>query len=198
MTADLATIETGLSELFARLMEVPCDWRKKPRGMHVRACAQLDDLTSNGVGVDDSVWRDVDVAGEPTTVDADVAAVRETVQGIRERTLQVTVWSPRQTLAESARFYLERLRTRLRWSSSLDALRAIGVGLVGVEAIQLLDHAQDGRDVSEAAMDLRITHAVAEADEPVPFIERGHVTGSVESAGGEEIAALEIDLNPEP
>lgn len=198
MPAQLAVIEEKLPELFGRLMEIPCDWRNKPRGMHVGARAQIDDLTSNGVGVDDSVWENVDSTGEPTSVPEDVDAVRETVQGIRERTIQVGVWSPRQTLSQSASAYLELLRTRLRWRSSLDALRAMGVGLIRIEATQPIDPTQDDHEISEAVMDVRITHAVASSDASIPFIETVHITGKLQSAAGVELVPLEIDLNPSP
>lgn len=169
---DLATLDTGLPTFLTALLGIPCDWRKQPRQVHVSASAQLDILTSNGVGWDELTSHDV--SGPATT---------ETVYGLREMTIQVTVWSLSQKLAESARFYLERLRTRLRWSSSLAALDALGIALIGVMPMVLIDAPQDGRTPSQGSLDLRFAFGVAESDAPAPFIEKVDVNRTVDGDG---------------
>lgn len=166
---DLATIDAGLPTFLKTLLGIPCEWRKTPRTMHVGPSMQLDIITSNGIGWDELVSRD---ASGPAT--------QEIVYGLREMTLQVTVWSLSQKLAESARFYLELLRTRLRWTSSLQALDALGLALIGVMPMVLIDAAQDGRTPSQASLDLRLSYGVAESDAPVPFIGKVDITRTID------------------
>jgi hypothetical protein len=171
---DLAALDdevTGLAKFFATLLEIPCDWRKQPRAMHCAPSALLDLVTSGPIGVDELV-----------SADAPGPATTETVYGLREMTVQVTVWSLSQKLGASARFFLERLRTRLRWTSSVTALAMLGLALVGVEPIVLADAPQDGRTASQASMDLHFTFGVAESDAPTPFIESVDLARSIDGA----------------
>lgn len=179
MTAlDWTAIEdesTGLPSLLSTLMGVPVEWRNQPRKMQRGAHATLDVLAPTSIGVDQSSWQDV---GDPAT------AVEETIRGDRELTLQVSVWSPSQSLAESARKYLGDLRTRLRWESSLSSLRALGVALVRIEDVADADVEQDGRIRSAATMDVRLAYIDVETDAEIPYIETAEATGEVENAEG--------------
>lgn len=169
--ATWAQMQTDLPPLFTALLGIPCDWRTQPRGMHTGARAQLDVIGGVGRGVDEPTWDDVpadDVADPPV-------AVRATVHGIREMTLQVSVWALRQTLDQSAREYLERLRLRLRFPSTVVALDALGLAVVGIERVVQIDPEADGRKQSEASMDVRIAYGVRESDTAIPYIETARI-----------------------
>lgn len=166
--ADWATLDAELPPLIGRLLELPCDWRKRPRTMKVGASAQLDIIAEGAIGVDDRKW-----------VDQSSGDVSARVTGQRVMTLQVTVWAAVQPLARSARRYLERLRLRLRFPSTLDALAALELALVDTEALVQLDPAEDGRTVSQASLDVRLAYALDDDDEPIPTIERAEVAGRI-------------------
>lgn len=156
-------IETDLAALLAELLGIPCDWRSKPRQMTAGPRAQLDYLTGSALGIDEPVLADWPSA-LPTSVQA-------TVYGLREFTLQVSVEAFAQTLASSARSYLETLRTRLRLPSVLVRLAALGLAVVAIERTVQLDPTQDARVQSVAAMDIRFAHGASESDAPIPYIE---------------------------
>jgi hypothetical protein len=127
MTAiDWQKVEDELPALVKTLTGVPCQFRDQPRKMERGAVATLDILGQSSIGVDDKRWEDV---GDPAT------DVQETVVGDREMTVQVSVWSPSQSLAKAARTHLNVLRTRLRWESAQKTLRGMGLALVRVEDV---------------------------------------------------------------
>lgn len=191
---DYARLETELPLLFAELLGIPCDWRKRPRKQHTDACAQLDVISNASIGGDERAWVDVD-----SDADTVVDSIQATVYGVRELVVQVSVWSPVQSLATSARAYLERLRTRLSLPSSLDAIKALELALVGVEDLVLTDPDQDGRTRSEASIDVRFAYGHDETEAAaIPFLETVRVTSSsARDVQGDPLgAALQIDINP--
>lgn len=192
---DWATLQTELPSLLGDLLELPCDWRKQPRKMHTDARAQLDLVSHTGLGVDETSWTELDEDD-----DDEPDHVRATVHGLRELAVQVSVWSPSQSLDKSARRYLERLRTRLYLPSSLERIKALELALVGVEDLVLLDPSEDGREVSEAAMDVRLAGGSSELDAPIPFIETARVRSEhLRNAAGDPLpSSAQIDTNPEP
>jgi hypothetical protein len=161
-------IETDLTAIFAELLGIPCDWRAKSRQMTTGARAQVDYLTGSALGIDEPVMSDW-----PSALPTSIAT---TVYGLREFVLQVSVESWTQSLATSARAYLETLRTRLRLPSVLVRLAALGLSVVAIEQTVQLDRTQDGRVVSSAAMDLRFAHGVSESDALIPYIETVRIT----------------------
>ncbi len=188
MGYDWSTLQTELPALIAALMEIPCDWRKQPRKMQQGAHASLDALAPTALGVDDVRWADV---GDPAT------GVQATVVGQRELTLQVSVWSPQQTLGSSARVYLERLRTRLRWPSTKETLRDLGLALVRIETVVDVDPVEDGRVRSMSTMDVRIAYGASETDAEIPYIEDARITSTFSNAAGDQLGpALQIDISP--
>lgn len=188
---DWATLQAGLPTLFGDLLGVRCQWRTQPVQMVQGASATIDVLGQVALGVDERTWADVEEDGE-------VVGVQATQHGLREMTLQITCWAPSQTLGNSARAALELLRLRLRMPSSLARLRALGLALVTIEPVVLGDVVQDMRARSQASMDVRVTYAVSEADEVIPYIERARVKSEhLENAGGAPLpASVQIDLNP--
>jgi len=186
---DWATLETELATLLSSLLEIPCQWRTQPTKLHQGAHAFVDALAPTALGADDVRWADV--GGTPETPDF----VQATVVGQRELTLQVSVWSPSQSLSSSARMYLERLRTRLRWPSTLEALRGLGLALVTTENVVDVDPVQDGRVRSQSTLDVRIAYGALEADAQIPWIEDARVTGTFTDAAGDP-SPYSFDLNP--
>lgn len=167
-------IETDFAAILAELLNIPCDWRGKPRQMHVGATAQIDYLTGNGLGVDEPI--DADVPADPPT-DPPVG-VQATVYGLREFTVQVSVETQTQTLSTSARAYLETLRDKLALPSVIVRLAAIGLALVRIERTVQSDPTRDGRVHSEASLDLRLSHGTATVDAAIPYIETVRVTST--------------------
>ncbi len=188
---DWATLQAELPTLFGDLLGVRCQWRTQPAQMVQGASATIDVLGTFAIGVDERTWADVTEGGEAVGVQA-------TQHGLREMTLQVTVWAPSQILGNSARASLELLRLRLRMPSSLARLRALGLALVTIEAVVPGDVVQDMRARSQASMDVRVTYAVSEADEVIPYIERARVKSEyLEHAGGAPLpASVQVDVNP--
>lgn len=188
---------TGIAAIFAAAMEIPCALRGEPEKAHVGASAVVDFLGELGLGVDE-----VSYVANPADVPTEVIP---TVYGLREQTLQVSVWSPSQKLEESARVYASRLRTRLRFPSVLAQLRALGVAIVRIADVVTLDVDQSSRLRSGAALDVTISYGVVDADEPIEFIEEAQVTsfdeegaGQIVGAGGEVLGdPLQIDSLPE-
>lgn len=193
---ELATVQTQLPALLTSLLGIPCQWRTQPKQMIVGTQATLDWLGGTGLGADERSLTDVDAAGAPTEVDADIAAVEETVYGLREATVQVTALSLDQTLDKSARAYLETLRTRLRWTSTVEAMKAMGLALVGIQPIVQLDPTKDGRINSQASLDIRLAYGVAETDAPGPFIETARATSAIDDASSTPLtASLQVDVD---
>lgn len=194
---DWATLDTELPVLFAELLEIPCDWRKKARPMHTSARAQLDIVSNASVGIDEVAWAELDEEPEGSP-DGEPESVQATVHGTRELVLQVSVWSPSQSLAASARSHLEELRTRLYLPSTLERIKALELALVNVEDLVLLDPTEDGREVSEAAVDVRLAYGHSATDAAIPFIETARIqSASARDAAGTVLgSSVQIDINP--
>ena len=181
-------LKDGLATLCASLLGISCQWRDQPQKLQQGAWATLDALAPSSLGVDDTRWADV---GSPAT------GVRATVVGQRELTLQVTAWSPRQTPSLSARALLEQLRTRMRWPSTLETLRQLGVALVRIEDVADVDPPQDGRRMSQATLDVRVAYAASETDVEIPYIEDAHLSSTFANAAGDQLgAAVQMNINP--
>lgn len=97
----------------------------------------------------------------------------ETVTGRREVTIRVKVESIYQDGNRDARFYLERMRTRIAWSSILEAFDAAGLGFQDVALATLIGETRDNRKPSIAVFDVRVNVLATEQDPTLwPTIER--------------------------
>jgi acyl dehydratase len=109
-------------------------------------------------------------AGSPVRLPSVLAPLYDTALGLRGITLRVKVEAYDQRPDGTARAFLERLRTRVRWKSSYYALAALGLGLE--ESLSLIDlsraTAMDSRVTSVAALDLRFNRPSTETD-PTPY-----------------------------
>lgn len=188
---------TGLTALIGGLVSLPCDWAGQPRRQHTSARIELDVLGGRGIGIDDRGWANVSEVPSGGG-SAEVTGVRARVEGVRELTLQIQVWSPTQTLATTARRYLGEIRTRLRLPSTLAALKAFGLAIVTLEDVVPLDPPEDGRRVSRAAMDVRLAYTAFANDEPVPFIETARVRSDVLRHPGGDPLPFQQDTHPPP
>ncbi len=181
--ATWAALETGLPALFTSLLGLPVDFRTQPIGMRQGSRAYLDVVDVRTVGDDERVWAN-----------DGVTAVKETVLGLREMSIQVSVTSHSQELHESARFYLDRLKARLRWASSIASLKALGLALVDIEPVVQVDPTTDNRAVSRATMDIRFAYGVSETDAAIPFIETARIRSDLLRNPGGTAVTPQIDV----
>jgi hypothetical protein len=212
---DWVDLQTGLPALITTLLGgVPCQWRTQPRQMITSASTGgvttlLDILNLDTVG-DERVWvGTVDLETEESTLLETESeellftetGFVETIYGLREMTIQVTAWTLHEQIGTSERSYLERLRTRLRLTSSQAALSELGLAIVNIESVVQTQTVENNRYIAQASLDIRFAYGVAESDDPAPFIETVHAfSESLRDAGGTpEPAGLQIDQTiPEP
>lgn len=189
------TLDDRLPLFFADLLGIHVEWGDQPQKFRQGAQATLDILAPTGIGVDDVIFEDIDDPGMPGTP----RAIRATVIGQREFTMQVSVWTPSQKLQRSARKYLGRLRTRLRLPTSLEKMRELGIAFIRVEALVDQDFIQDGRTRSRSLMDIRFGCSVVEVDEEIPYISSARVSsGTTDQPGGPGKGIENPDGNPSP
>lgn len=185
---DWATLQTGLTVFVRSLLgDIATQWGDQPTKFVQGPSATIDLLAPEAVGVDDRIWEDV---GSP-----DPTAVKETAIGHREIVVQVTVTSISQKLQDSARMYLERLRTRLRWTSSIGSLAALGLGLLEIGPVIEIDPIENGRVISRSALEVRCSYVHSETDAEIPFIETARISSELEDAAGDPLpAGLQFDI----
>lgn len=167
---------------------MPCDWADQPRRVHVGPRAQLTIISTPSSGVEDR--RRHVVSG---------ALVEEAI-GQRAMVLQLDVWSPRQPLEQSARRYIETLRTRLAFDSTQTALKTLRLSLQRVGDPVDLDAIEDGRTISRWAIDVTLGYAWSERDEDHvgTWIETGRITtDTVRDVDDADLPdALQHDIHP--
>lgn len=105
--------------------------------------------------------------------------VIETVQGRREITLRIKVRSSWLDGNFEARFYLERMRTRLYRESTRALFSAAGLGFQEVLLATDANETIDGHRAAVAILDLRFNVLAVDVDteNPIPTIERVDVLG---------------------
>lgn len=94
-----------------------------------------------------------------------------------------------QTAEKNAAYYLERLRTRLRWPSAHATFVAAGIAVVGTGPLSLGDYDFDGRRVSLASFDIMLQAAVSDADTGIGYIETVEVSSAIEDEAGDILPA---------
>lgn len=99
--------------------------------------------------------------------------VLDTVIGRRELTIRIKVEGIYQDANRDARFFVERMRTRLSWESTRVALLAAGLGFQEVLLATIADEKRDNRTASIALVDVRCNVVASEQDPTLhPTIER--------------------------
>lgn len=189
---NFAAIELALITLASALTGVEascCVFENAPRPLHNGRLVRLAWVSSDGLGLDAATWEfatNADPLLEMTPV----------VEGARFLVLQVSVESFAQTPGETARAAAELARSRVRFPSSLAALRAVGLALADVGAVTTADYrSKDGRMVSRCLVELRLNGVAREVDEAgrTSYIATAGVTGTITRPDG---AALDEDLQP--
>lgn len=88
----------------------------------------------------------------------------QTMYGTRTITLRTKVTVYSQAPGMTARNFLERLRDRMAWDSTRDALRLLSLGYQSAASLADLSKPIDGRIASIAALDLKFNVGVADQD----------------------------------
>lgn len=185
-----AEAEDGFAELLTELLEIPAQWRGRPQTVVAGASATIDPISDSGIGQPETEFV------------LEAGMLTPTVYGLNEATVQVSVWSPSQAAGQSARMYTSRLRTRLGFGSTIEALRALGIGIVRVGEAQVADVVQTGRDRSGSILELRLSFGTAEADAAVPYVDTVRVYTTDDAPGIENVEgtvlpdSVQIDINP--
>jgi len=167
----LAQIQNALEALFAELLELPVaavSFLRQPRQQHRGPRAQLDPIAWPHLGVDEL----------RRTVTAGGAELTEESIGQRTLVLQVQVWADTQSLDTAPMSYIERLRTRLRWTTTQQALQRCCLSFDRAEQPVTFTQRQDCRQLSTASIDLRLSYAWVEADtaHTMSWIEQAFIT----------------------
>lgn len=163
-------------------------WENDPRPLTDGVVALLAWLAEPTVGVDETRVEDTGAA-----IPAPDLSV--TVVGCRTLTLQVALETFRQDpAAPHARALASALRARLRTPTSLAALRAANVGLIGAGDATRADYRADGgRWVARVALDVRLNATTFVRDAATPSIAAVELTSTfVSPLGDAEAAALQI------
>ncbi len=171
---DWSTWQTSLTGIFATLLGLTApavSFGTQPRGMVEGATAQITPIAIQHHGVDD-IRR--------TLVDGQLV---EQVIGHRTLVLQARVWSPRQSLQNSSRALIERLRTRLSFTSTTEALLALDLGFQRAEQPADLTQTRGGREETSTSIDLFLSYAWVETDDTpgnaLDYINEVHFNGHV-------------------
>ncbi len=155
--------EDGLELLFERIGDpLPVCWKERERPFVEDGIVLLKVIADLSIGVDEYriVYDPAQVASDPPE------EMIPTSCGSALVTLQVQVETFDQDASGRARTALRRIRQRLRWPSSLQALRKIETSLVDILTIPVIDRVQDGRVYSLATMDVRLNTIQVENDKP--------------------------------
>lgn len=157
---DWATLQAGVVALWKSLTGLADVRWQDAQGAFVSAenafaKAEIQVVSNVGVGALDALtWAEASPGGP----------MQQTTEGLRLLVLRtkVTVYDQRSALV--ARNYLERLRDRLPWDTSRDALEALSLGLVDVRKTQDLSKRDDQRITSIAAADVRLHLGISDTD----------------------------------
>lgn len=192
-----STVNPGLVALFTELampasgLQSPAwaaAWRDRPQkaapvtGPLKGVTLTLRIASVVGIGDDDRRMVEVPTSDPPTIFDGEL---QETIYGLRRVTLNLQCRSNESTDAQWAMSVLERIRTRIRRTRSIDALLALNVGFV--RAMQALDISakQDQHTQSRASMDLILT-MVASDEDPIPtgWIQTLDISSRIQDVSG--------------
>lgn len=176
-------VRPALLALVKQLSGLDCVWRDQPQhyvppkgyGEAVaRVKCMLSLGPSSGKGRDE--LRTAYDADQPNGQE-----MQDTSVGVRLFTLKIVVESFDQNDGLTAEQHLERIRDRMRWRSSTDALDDVNVAFVTTGEIQDLTTTRDNRKVSIAALDIRLSGMSVDTDPArYGYIETVDINGPVE------------------
>jgi hypothetical protein len=180
-----AEIRPALISLFSALappaQETPpfgAEWNQAARKAvsdKYRFALYLHILNVSGIGEDELRYERNETTGDVT----------EAVTGHRKIALRVEAHVLDESDEHSAFHVIERVRTRLRRSRSIEALDAVELSINAIGPALATSYKGSGRIVPRATMDI-VLNAVANEDDPIPvgFIERVEWTSRIEDVDG--------------
>ncbi len=185
---DFATIENGLKALIATLAAVSANvvtWKDEPRPMARGTQVLLSWTSSVGVGVDEIRFEDPE--------DDEASHVVPVIVGNRVLALQVQIetWNQKPN-APHARSIAEKIRTRLARPTTFASLKALNLGWIDANVVNVGNYESDQRMIAAAIVDIRFNHAVTdrdEDDETQSTIEHAEVTSQIAGVDGVQVEA---------
>lgn len=184
---DWAGIQTDLPTWATAQMGIPVFWRDQPRPMVTTAWGLLNVSAVQAVG-EDEVRRSYEVGNDLGE------EIEQYVVGNRVVAISCLVRSNLQTLASSARSFLEKLRTKAVGPASVATLDALGLGFGEVLPIVEIPDVRGQRKYSLASMDFLFTAAVEEQVESTGYITSVELTSNkLKNAAGPIADPLQID-----
>lgn len=176
--SSLANVRAGLAAIAASLTGLDAVWENEPRPATndvTRAIVLLSFTATSAIGRDE-----VRSAFDDGTQDFGDTAV-----GQRILPWRIVVESLEQDNGDTAWDYLEKLRLRLRWQSSIDALNSLSVTVNVTGQVQDLQVPVDDHIASKAALDVTLNATFTEAD-PVRYPYVAEITGTSQLLPGVE------------
>jgi len=183
-------MQAGLLAWFAAALGVddagiaiPAQWDDEPEAMTPSGLQGLLKIRAiDSVGPDETRYiEDLDQpAGEELV---------PTLVGNRRVTVSFIVEAHDLSPAWSAHRILDRVRSKIRLPSTRDTLRALGLGVLDTEAIQVIDGEVDGRRLGRATLDVHLSAAACyrDTDNGVSWIETIELTTHLEDVDGTEL-----------
>ena len=170
-----------ISPLAPPLQETPpfgAEWNQASRKAisdKYRFALYLQILNVVGIGQDELRYERNETTGEVT----------EAVTGQRRVTLRIEAHAIDETDENGAFHVIERIRTRLRRSRSIEALDAVEMSINTIGPALATPYKGTSRVVPRASMDVTL-NAVANEDDPIPvgFIERVEWSSQIEDVDG--------------
>ena len=187
-----ATMQAGLLAWFIAALGVDddgqaihADWEDEPETFSANPLlGQLKIRNISSVGNDET--RYIEDGTQPLG-----AELVPTQVGNRRMTVSFAVEAHQLTPAWSAHRFLDRVRSKLRLPSSTETFRGLGLGVLGVEAIQVVDGEVDGRRLGKAVLDVHFSFAACyrDTDNGVSYISTIGLTTHLQDPGGVELPA---------
>lgn len=173
---DYAAIRPGILSLVKSISGIDTVWKDQPQ-RYVRQSvtygppsASPGTICKLSIGPASVKGRD-ELRTEYDENQAQGQELQDTATGIRLLTLKITVETFDQTDGKTAEYYIEAIRTRFRFQSTLNTLTDLNCALISFADIVLLPETRDSRAVSIASLDVRLSCRATDIDP----IRRGYI-----------------------
>jgi hypothetical protein len=161
---DFATVEAALKALVSTLSSDSAPARI-PSRLEDEPEEQLSDLVRAEITIMRGVFVTVGATDERRAVYSEGEdALIETICSLRRGSWRIKCTALEQTSSENAWHVIERVRTRLSRRSARETLRAVNVAVIEATPTIDLSRANDQKQASIAAFDLRVQVMIAEED----------------------------------
>jgi hypothetical protein len=168
----------GLLALAAALTGLDAVWENQPR-------PETNDVTRGIVLLSFTATASVGRDEVRTTFDVGTQDFGDVAVGQRALPWRIIAESLEQKNVNTAWAILEKMRLRLRWQSSIDALNAVNVSIATTGQVQDLQVPVDDRIISKAALDVSLNASFSEAD-PTRYPYIAEITGTSQLLPGAE------------